>query len=81
MSNIGFMRNTTKHIETVFAKYLNDKKKYPSATEKAEYKNFIYQMERLKRFGEIEDELEYKRLMKILKQCDLTSVVVKRKKG
>lgn len=75
MSNIGFMRNTVNHIERLFYFYMKNKKKYPSAIEKEEYKNFVFQMERLYRYKEIEDEKEYKALLKRLKLCDLTTVV------
>lgn len=75
MSNIGFMRNTVNHIERLFYFYMKNKKKYPSAIEKEEYKNFVFQMERLYRYKEIEDEKEYKALLKRLKMCDLTTVV------
>lgn len=74
MSNIGFMRNTVNHIEKLFNFYVENKKKYPSAVEKEDYKNFVFQMERIFRYGEMEDEKEYKRLMKKLKSCDLTTV-------
>lgn len=53
MSNIGFMRNTVNHIERLFYFYMKNKKKYPSAIEKEEYKNFVFQMERLYRYKEI----------------------------
>ena len=79
MSNIGFMRNTVNHIERLFYFYMKNKKKYPSAIEKEEYKNFVFQMERLYRYKEIEDEKEYKALLKRLKLCDLTTVVERRK--
>jgi hypothetical protein len=36
-------------------------------------------MERIHRYGEIEDEKEYKKLMKRLKEHDLTTVVELRK--
>lgn len=36
-------------------------------------------MERIHRYGEMEDEKEYKQLMKKLKSCDLTNVVDLRK--
>ena len=75
MSNIGFMRNTVNHIERLFYFYMKNKKKYPSAIEKEEYKNFVFQMERLYRYKEIEDEKEYKALLKRLKLCDLATVV------
>lgn len=75
MSNIGFMRNTVNHIERLFYFYMKNKKKYPSAIEKEEYRNFVFQMERLYRYKEIEDEKEYKVLLKRLKLCDLTTVV------
>ena len=75
MSNIGFMRNTVNHIEKLFNFYVENKKKYPSAVEKEDYKNFVFQMERLYRYKEIEDEKEYKALLKRLKLCDLTTVV------
>lgn len=75
MSNIGFMRNTVDYIEKLFNFYVENKKKYPSAEEKERYKNFVFQMERLHRFGEMEDEKEYKTLLKRLRQCDLTTVV------
>lgn len=75
MSNIGFIRNTVNHIERLFYFYMKNKKKYPSAIEKEEYKNFVFQMERLYRYKEIEDEKEYKALLKRLKLCDLTTVV------
>ena len=75
MSNIGFMRNTVNHIERLFYFYMENKKKYPSAIEKEEYKNFVFQMERLYHYKEIEDEKEYKALLKRLKLCDLTTVV------
>ena len=78
MSNIGFMRNTVNHIERLFYFYMENKK-YPSAIEKEEYKNFVFQMERLYRYKEIEDEKEYKALLKRLKLCDLTTVVERRK--
>ena len=42
--------------------------------EKEGYKNFVFQMERIFRYGEMEDEKEYKRLIKKLKSCDLTTV-------
>ena len=74
MSNIGFMRNTVNYIEKLFNFYIENKKKYPSAVEKDDYKNFVFQMERIFRYGEMEDEKEYKRLMKKLKSCDLTTV-------
>ena len=79
MNYIGFMENTVKHIEILFQYYFKNKKKYPSATEKEDYKNFIFQMERIYRYGEIEDEKEYKKLMKRLKEHDLTTVVELRK--
>lgn len=79
MSNIGFMENTVKHIEQRFQHYAKNKKSYPTAIEKADYRNFIFQMERLYRFGEIEDEVKYKKLLKTAKQCDLTRVVSLRK--
>lgn len=74
MSNIGFMRNTVNYIENLFNFYIENKKKYPSAPEKEDYKNFVFQMERIHRYGEMEDEKEYKQLMKKLKSCDLTTV-------
>ena len=74
MSNIGFMRNTVNYIEALFNFYIENKKKYPSTQEKEDYRNFVFQMERLFRYGEIEDEKEYKQLMKKLKSCDLTMV-------
>lgn len=79
MSNIDFMRNTVNHIEKLFYFYMKNKKKYPSAIEKEDYKNFVFQMERIHRYGEMEDEKEYKQLMKKLKSCDLTNVVGLRK--
>lgn len=79
MSNIGFMRNTVNHIEKLFNFYVENKKKCPSALEKEDYKNFVFQMERIFRYGEMEDEKEYKQLMKKLKSCDLTNVVNLRK--
>lgn len=79
MSYIGFMENTVKYIEILFQYYLKNKKKYPSAIEKEDYKNFIFQMERIHRFGEMEDEQKYKELMKRLRKCDLTAVVELRK--
>lgn len=69
------MENTVKHIEILFQYYLENKKKYPSAIEKEDYKNFIFQMERIRRFGEMEDEQKCKELMKRLRKCDLTAVV------
>lgn len=74
MSNIGFMRNTVNYIEKLFDFYIENKKKYPSAVEKEDYKKFVFQMERIFRYGEMEDEKEYKRLIKKLKSCDLTTV-------
>ena len=79
MSYIGFMRNTVSHIEKLFNKYMENSKSYPSSLEKEDYKNFIFQMERIHRYGEIEDEKEYKKLMKRLKEHDLTTVVELRK--
>lgn len=79
MSYIGFMENTVKHIEILFQYYFKNKKKYPSATEKEDYKNFIFQMERIYRYGEMEDEQKYKELVKRLRKCDLTEVVKLRK--
>lgn len=79
MSNIGFMRNTVSHIEKLFNKYMENSKSYPSSLEKEDYKNFVFQMERIHRYGEIEDEKEYKKLMKRLKEHDLTAVVELRK--
>lgn len=79
MSYIGFMRNTVSHIEKLFNKYMENSKSYPSSLEKEDYKNFVFQMERIHRYGEIEDEKEYKKLMKRLKECDLTTVVEPRK--
>lgn len=79
MSYIGFMRNTVSHIEKLFNKYMENSKSYPSSLEKEDYKNFVFQMERIHRYGEIEDEKEYKKLMKRLKECDLTTVVELRK--
>lgn len=76
MSYIGFMRNTVSHIEKLFNKYMENSKSYPSSLEKEDYKN---QMERIHRYGEIEDEKEYKKLMKRLKEHDLTTVVELRK--
>lgn len=75
MSYIGFMRNTVSHIEKLFNKYMENSKSYPSSLEKEDYKNFVFQMERIHRYGEIEDEKEYKKLMKRLKEHDLTTVV------
>ncbi|MEI3255527.1 MAG: hypothetical protein V8R83_09555 [Candidatus Gastranaerophilaceae bacterium] len=79
MSYIGFMRNTVSHIEKLFNKYMENSKSYPSSLEKEDYKNFVFQMERIHRYGEIEDEKEYKKLMKRLKEHDLTTVVELRK--
>ena len=79
MSYIGFMRNTVSHIEKLFNKYMENSKSYPSSLEKEDYKNFVFQMERIHRYGEIEDEKEYKKLMKRLKQHNLTTVVENRK--
>ena len=79
MSYIGFMRNTVSHIEKLFNKYMENSKSYPSSLEKEDYKNFVSQMERIHRYGEIEDEKEYKKLMKRLKEHDLTTVVELRK--
>lgn len=79
MSYIGFMRNTVSHIEKLFNKYMENSKSYPSSLEKEDYKNFVFQMERIRRYGEIEDEKEYKKLMKRLKEHDLTTVVELRK--
>ena len=79
MSYIGFMRNTVSHIEKRFNKYMENSKSYPSSLEKEDYKNFVFQMERIHRYGEIEDEKEYKKLMKRLKEHDLTTVVELRK--
>ena len=80
MSNIGFMRNTVNHIEKLFNFYVENKKKYPSAVEKEDYKNFVFQMERIFRYGEMEDKKEYLQLLKRLKSCDITKVVDIRKK-
>lgn len=66
MSYIGFMRNTVSHIEKLFNKYMENSKSYPSSLEKEDYKNFVFQMERIHRYGEIEDEKEYKKLSKTL---------------
>lgn len=74
MSNIGFMRNTTNYIVALFNHYMQNKKKYPSAVEKEDYKNFIWQMQRLKCYGEIEDEKEYNELMKKLAKHNLLEV-------
>ena len=79
MSYIGFMRNTVSHIEKLFNKYMENSKSYPSSLEKEDYKNFVFQMERIHRYGEIEDEKEYKKLMKRLKEHDFTTVVELRK--
>lgn len=79
MSYIGFMRNTVSHIEKLFNKYMENSKSYPSSLEKEDYKNFVFQMERIHRYGEIEDEKEYKKLMKRLKEHDLTTAVELRK--
>lgn len=79
MSYIGFMRNTVSHIEKLFNKYMENSKSYPSSLEKEDYKNFVFQMERIHRYGEIEDEKEYKKLMKRLKEHDLTTIVELRK--
>lgn len=79
MSYIGFMRNTVNHIEKLFNKYLQNTKIYPSSLEKEDYKNFIFQMERIHGYGEMEDEKEYKELMKRLRKHDLTAVVELRK--
>lgn len=79
MSNIGFMRNTVEHIEKLFNKYLQNTKIYPSSLEKEDYKNFVFQMERIHRYGEIENLKEYKELLKRLKVCDLTAVTEIRK--
>lgn len=79
MSNIGFMENTVKHIEQRFQHYVKNKKSYPTAIEKADYRNFIFHMERIYRYGEMEDEVKYKKLLKTAKQCDLTQVVAIRK--
>lgn len=79
MSYIGFMRNTVSHIEKLFNKYMENSKSDPSSLEKEDYKNFVFQMERIHRYGEIEDEKEYKKLMKRLKEHDLTTVVELRK--
>nr|DAZ11199.1 MAG TPA: hypothetical protein [Caudoviricetes sp.] len=79
MSYIGFMRNTVSHIEKLFNKYMENSKSYPSSLEKEDYKNFVFQMERIHRYGEIEDEKEYKKLMKRLKEHNLTTVVENRK--
>lgn len=79
MSYIDFMRNTVSHIEKLFNKYMENSKSYPSSLEKEDYKNFVFQMERIHRYGEIEDEKEYKKLMKRLKEHDLTTVVELRK--
>ena len=79
MSYIGFMRNTVSHIEKLFNKYMENSKSYPSSLEKEDYKNFVSQMERIHRYGEIEDEKEYKKLMKRLKEHNLTAVVELRK--
>lgn len=46
MSNIGFMENTVKHIEKLFNYYFKNKKSYPTALEKEDYRNFIFQMEK-----------------------------------
>lgn len=73
------MRNTVSHIEKLFNKYMENSKSYPSSLEKEDYKNFVFQMERIHRYGEIEDEKEYKKLMKRLKEHDLTTVVELRK--
>lgn len=58
---------------------MENSKSYPSSLEKEDYKNFVFQMERIHRYGEIEDEKEYKKLMKRLKEHDLTTVVELRK--
>lgn len=79
MSYIGFMRNTVSHIEKLFNKYMENPESYPSSLEKEDYKNFVFQMEHIHRYGEIEDEKEYKKLMKRLKEHDLTTVVELRK--
>ena len=79
MSYIGFMRNTVSHIEKLFNKYMENSKSYPSSLEKEDYKNFVFQMESIHRYGEIEDEKEYKKLMKRLKEHDLTTIVELRK--
>ena len=73
------MRNTVSHIEKLFNKYMENSKSYPSSLEKEDYKNFVFQMERIHRYGEIEDEKEYKKLMKRLKEHDLTTIVELRK--
>ena len=79
MSYIGFMRNTVSHIEKLFNKYMENSKSYPSSLEKEDYKNFVFQMERIHRYGEIKKKKEYKKLMKRLKEHDLTTVVELRK--
>lgn len=79
MSNIGFMRRTTEHIESLFKYYLKNQKKYPSAIEKEGYKKFVFQMERLYRYGEMEDIEEYKKLMQRIRTSDLSAVMEIRK--
>ena len=93
MSYIGFMRHTVKRIEELFNYYMKNSRKRLSAVDKAAYKDFIYKMEQLYKWGEIEDVKEYKRLMKIAKRdvkeykrlmkiaksCDLTAIAELRK--
>lgn len=81
MSYIGFMRHTVKKIEELFNYYMKNSRKRLSAVDIAAYKDFIYKMELLYKWGEIEDVKEYRRLMKIAKSCDLTAIAELRKKA
>lgn len=79
MCNIGFMENTVNHIEKRFQYYFKNKKAYPSALEKEDYRNFIFQMERIHRYGEMEDEKKYKELLKRAQLSNIECVAALRK--
>ena len=80
MSNIGFMQHCTKSIEELYKFYTNNPKKSPSKTEKEEYVKLMFELEQMKTHNEIEDIELFEKLYKILKNCDLTTLVNFRKK-
>lgn len=80
MSNIGFMQHCTKNIEELYHFYMNNPKKSPSKAEKDEYIKLMYELNQMKTHNEIEDVELFEKLYKILKNCDLTTLVEFRRK-
>ena len=80
MSNIGFMRNATKHNEELWNKYMSNPKKSPTKQEKEHYLFLLEQFQTMHKFNEIEDKQLYEVLLRKFKNNDLTQLVDYRKK-